>query len=68
MDYLESSKEVEACTLVGKPVYIIFKDNVRIGYTMTEKEADVMCDRDPSLQWDKSKKQEWMKTLPLVIA
>jgi len=27
-----------------------------------------MCDRDPALQWDKSKKQELRKTLVLLVS
>jgi hypothetical protein len=44
-------------------LYIIYCGNDKIGYTTSENEADLICEKCPELQWNKSKNINLIKTL-----
>jgi hypothetical protein len=48
-NHLEKSKWLYA------RIYVLYDDTVKIGYTVTEKEADMICEKHPHLQWNRSK-------------
>lgn len=53
---------------VGARIYVIYAKNQKVGYTMTEREADAICAQHMHLQWDVSRNLTLMKHLePLTL-
>ena len=52
LDDLNESNENERLKWENRPVYVIYEGNKIIGYTITDREADAICDKNPKLQWD----------------
>jgi hypothetical protein len=49
-------EDLEAMKWLGKIYYKIYNhQDIPIGYTITLNEADMICKRNPTYQWDKTK-------------
>jgi len=49
-----------------KAICLLYKDNYAIGYTHSRKEADVICNKDSTIQWDYVKRIEKINGLKML--
>lgn len=64
---LSDEDDIETCKWINKIYFIIYKNDKPLGYTQTEQEADLICDRDPTLQWGRTKRNDSIHKLELMV-